>query len=184
MSKNITRKRSRSQKRSPNLSGIASNSNNNAFNSTFRVGSETNYSRLSKKQRETLEQSYNSNSRTYNKGLFFEKRAIRIPHYKYLDEGKEYLIGIGDHEFENHAYFYTGIFEHLDDDGNAIFKEYSQLSKNGKKYKHHTNTTIKPFENQRKNKRIIYKLVPIPDKKLPPNKKLPNVLSAHIRSFL
>jgi hypothetical protein len=93
----------------------------------------------------------------YNKGNRFKRVAVHISDYSKLVIGETYHIGTG--KVGNHAYYFTGTFDGVDEKGDAIFKNYSQKNNNGEKYKDVKTVTVKPLSRQKeKNESHTYKL--------------------------
>lgn len=108
----------------------------------------------------------------YNTGDHFTKTAKRIYKYRDLVIGQTYHIGTGD--IGNHAFYFTAIFVGIDENGNAVFKDYSQLNKNGNKKNKTEVIKIKPIQKGPRQ-RHIYELRVM--------NKLPMNVKKLIRSF-
>ena len=146
-----------SQKRKRINNNLANNdylANEDMFNrGKNRVWSEHTFSKVPLNQLKYLEPSRTPKSRKYNSGQLFRKKLNHISNFDKLTVGKSYIIGTGD--YHDHAYLYEGTFRGVEN-GKAVFDDYSQINRNGKKYDNITTTKIKPLTNQAKDKRHIY----------------------------
>jgi hypothetical protein len=151
-------------------SGLASNNETNNGEFSF-MASQASYSKMTSKQRKKVSSSKTSSRSSVDKPIFINT-AIHIDDYKNLIKGNEYYIGYGDKG--DHGYYFTGIFDGLKD-GNAVFRNYSQLNKDGKKYKDVKYETILSLDRQPRLKKYIYQLTQ--------RSNLPNELIRHIKTF-
>ncbi len=150
------------------FTGLANN--NMPKQGEYTPFSTNSYSQV--KFKKSLASTKNSIRHSYNQGNLFGRFAVHITDYSKLVIGEKYHIGTG--EVGNHAYYFTGTFNGLDENGGAIFENYSQKNNDGNKYKNVKTVTIKPPSLQ-KRKLHIYKLQV--------RSKLPNNIQSLIRSF-